>query len=149
MYCEVYKMQVFHSFEEINNAPEVVIALGTFDGIHLGHQKVMRTAMDKAAELGGSSMVVTFSAHPFSILCPPKEPARLATISQKVRYIADLGIDGLVLLPMISVPAIAISKIGWIRCPNGRFLVLLRLRRRIKSRRICCSYWDFVMNESF
>jgi riboflavin kinase/FMN adenylyltransferase len=100
MYCEVYKMQVFHSFEEIKNSPEVVIALGTFDGIHLGHQKVMRTAMDKAAELGGSSMVVTFSAHPFSVLCPSKEPARLATISQKVRYIADLGINGLVLLPM-------------------------------------------------
>lgn len=93
-------MEVFHSFEEITDYKGAVVALGTFDGVHLGHQKVMRTAMDKAAETGGKSVVITFAAHPFSVLCPKKEPARLATVGQKIRYIAEVGIDGLVLLPM-------------------------------------------------
>lgn len=65
-------MEVFHSFEEITDYKGAVVALGTFDGVHLGHQKVMRTAMDKAAETGGKSVVITFAAHPFSVLCPKR-----------------------------------------------------------------------------
>ena len=93
-------MQVFHSFQEITDCCGAVVALGTFDGVHLGHQMVMKTAMEKAAEKGVKAMVVTFGAHPFSVLCPEKEPARLATVEQKEKYIAAVGIDGLVLLPM-------------------------------------------------
>ena len=93
-------MEVFHSFQEVTNCSGSVVALGTFDGVHLGHRKVMGKAMAKAAEIGGKSVVVTFAAHPFSVLCPEKEPLRLATVGQKVRYIADVGIDALVLLPM-------------------------------------------------
>ncbi|MCI1822015.1 MAG: bifunctional riboflavin kinase/FAD synthetase [Megasphaera sp.] len=93
-------MQVFHSFEEVAGCPNAVIALGTFDGIHLGHQKVMQEAIKKAKSIGGTAVVVTFSAHPFSVLCPQREPVRLATVDQKIRYISDLGIDALILLPM-------------------------------------------------
>ena len=71
-------------------------AFGVFDGVHLGHQMVMKTAMEKAAQKGVKAMVVTFGAHPFSVLCPDKEPARLATVEQKEEYIAAVGIDGLV-----------------------------------------------------
>ena len=93
-------MHVFHSFEEIPTPPHAVIALGTFDGVHRGHQEVMQKAIAKARNTGTTSMVVTFAAHPFSVLCPEREPLRLATIPQKVRYIAEQGIDSLVLLPM-------------------------------------------------
>lgn len=93
-------MDVFHSFQEVAHMERAVVALGTFDGVHLGHQKVMRTAMEKAASLGKKAVVVTFSAHPLSILCPEKEPARLATVEQKIEYIAQVGIDGLVILTM-------------------------------------------------
>ncbi len=93
-------MQIFHSFQEITDCRGAVVALGTFDGVHLGHQMVMKTAMEKAAEKGVKAMVITFGAHPFSVLCPEKEPARLATVEQKEAYIAAVGMDGLVLLPM-------------------------------------------------
>ena len=93
-------MQVFHSFQEITDCCGAVVALGTFDGVHLGHQMVMKTAMEKAAEKGVKAMVVTFGAHPFSVLCPEKGMVRLATVEQKEAYIAAVGIDGLVLLPM-------------------------------------------------
>lgn len=93
-------MEVFHSFEEIHNCPRSVIALGTFDGVHLGHQMVMAKAREIARHMDASSAVVTFAAHPLSILFPEKEPLRLATVQQKIRYIDDQGIDILVLLAM-------------------------------------------------
>lgn len=93
-------MQVFHSFEEAQDYTATVVALGTFDGVHLGHQMVMKTAIDTARRLQAKAVVVTFAAHPLSVLCPEKEPARLATVKQKERYIKELGLDGLVLLPM-------------------------------------------------
>lgn len=93
-------MQVFHSFQEITDCKGAVVALGTFDGVHLGHQMVMKTAMERAAAYGVKTMVVTFSAHPLSVLMPEREPARLATVEQKKEYIEGVGIDGLVLLPM-------------------------------------------------
>ena len=93
-------MQVFHSFEEAQDYTATVVALGTFDGVHLGHQMVMKTAIDTARRLQAKAVVVTFVAHPLSVLCPEKEPVRLATVQQKERYIRELGLDGLVLLPM-------------------------------------------------
>ena len=94
-------MEIFHSFQEITGFTGAVVALGTFDGIHKGHQMVMKTAIKRAAAGGVKTMVVTFTAHPMSVLCPEKEPLRLATIAQKAEYIEDVGIDGLVLLPII------------------------------------------------
>ena len=93
-------MEIFHSFQEITGVTGAVVALGTVDGIHKGHQMVMKTAIKRAAAGGVKTMVVTFTAHPMSVLCPEKEPLRLATIGQKAEYIEDVGIDGLVLLPM-------------------------------------------------
>ena len=93
-------MQVFHSFEEAQDYTATVVALGTFDGVHLGHQMVMKTAIDTARKMQAKAVVVTFAAHPLSVLCPEKEPVRLATVQQKERYIRELGLDGLVLLPM-------------------------------------------------
>lgn len=93
-------MKVFHSFEEIKDCPNAVVALGTFDGVHLGHKKVMQTAIDKARKISGTAVAVTFSGHPFSVICPQREPLRLSTIEQKVRFIANAGMDAVVLLPM-------------------------------------------------
>ena len=93
-------MEIFHSFQEITGFTGAVVALGTFDGIHKGQQMVMKTAIKRAAAGGVKTMVVTFTAHPMSVLCPEKEPLRLATIAQKAEYIEAVGIDGLVLLPM-------------------------------------------------
>lgn len=76
-------MEIFHSFQEITGFTGAVVALGTFDGIHKGHQMVMKTAIKRAAAGGVKTMVVTFTAHPMSVLCPEKEPLRLATIAQR------------------------------------------------------------------
>lgn len=93
-------MEIFHSFQEIAGFTGAVVALGTFDGVHRGHQLVMKAAKKQAAARGVKTLVVTFAAHPLSVLCPDKEPLRLATLRQKASYIAATGMDGLVLLPM-------------------------------------------------
>ena len=88
-------MEIFHSFQEITGFTGAVVALGTFDGVHRGHQMVMKTAIKRAAACGVKTMVVTFMAHPLSVLCPEKEPLRLATIGQKAEYVeAGDGIPG-------------------------------------------------------
>ncbi|KXB90894.1 bifunctional riboflavin kinase/FAD synthetase [Megasphaera hutchinsoni] len=93
-------MEIFHSFQEVKGCQHAVVALGTFDGVHMGHQKVMQKAIEEADMKGYKSVVVTFSGHPLSVLQPDKEPVRLATMAQKIQYIQDVGIDVLVILPL-------------------------------------------------
>jgi riboflavin kinase/FMN adenylyltransferase len=70
-----------------------VLALGNFDGVHLGHQAIIRQAVVRAHEIGGTSMVFTFDPHPLQVLAPEKAPLLLTTFGQKMRCIAALGIS--------------------------------------------------------
>lgn len=73
-----------------------VIALGYFDGIHLGHQKLIKTTKKIAKELNIKSAVYTFKTHPLSILSPEKVPKLLFTNNKKIKIIQSLGIDFLI-----------------------------------------------------
>lgn len=72
--------------------PKPVVALGNFDGVHLGHQAIFRQVVARAQEIGGTSMVFTFDPHPAHVLAPEKAPPLLTTFAQKMRLIAALGI---------------------------------------------------------
>jgi riboflavin kinase/FMN adenylyltransferase len=69
-----------------------VLALGNFDGVHLGHQAIFRQVVRRAQELDGTSMVFTFDPHPSQVLAPDKAPLLLTTFAQKMRLIAATGI---------------------------------------------------------
>jgi riboflavin kinase/FMN adenylyltransferase len=73
--------------------PKPVLALGNFDGVHLGHQAIFRQVVSRAQEIGGTSMVFTFEPHPLQLLAPEKSPPLLTTFEQKMRLIAALGIE--------------------------------------------------------
>jgi len=75
-----------------------VVTVGFFDGVHLGHQAVLRTVTERAASRGVRSVAVTFDRHPREVLSPGNEPRLLTTVERKARLIADLGIDVLVVL---------------------------------------------------
>jgi riboflavin kinase/FMN adenylyltransferase len=69
------------------------LALGVFDGVHLGHQAVMARAVQAAACGGGMAGVLTFDAHPVRVLAPERAPvALLATLEHKAKIISELGI---------------------------------------------------------
>ncbi|MBI5076100.1 MAG: bifunctional riboflavin kinase/FAD synthetase [Nitrospirae bacterium] len=76
-----------------------VITLGNFDGIHLGHQELVRMVMKRAQEIQGQSMVVTFRPHPLKILAPDKCPPLISIYEEKIELFRKLGIDVLVKIP--------------------------------------------------
>lgn len=73
-----------------------VLAIGTFDGIHIGHQSVLRTAVQLAQEQKVLSAVLTFANHPLSVIAPAKMPKEIISLKQKEKLLADLGFDVLV-----------------------------------------------------
>ncbi len=76
-----------------------IITLGNFDGIHLGHQELIRMVIRRARETGGTSLVVTFRPHPLKILAPEKCPPLISIYEEKIRLIEALGVDALVKIP--------------------------------------------------
>lgn len=79
--------------------PGSVVTLGNFDGIHLGHQELIRMIIRRAQETGTLSVVVTFRPHPLKILAPEKCPPLISIYEEKIRLIEQLGVDVLVKIP--------------------------------------------------
>ncbi len=76
-----------------------IITLGNFDGLHLGHQELIKKIILRAKESGGLSMVVTFRPHPLKILAPEKCPPLISIYEEKIQLFEKLGIDVLVKIP--------------------------------------------------
>ena len=92
-------MQIFSNEDkQIPSLPSLCLTLGIFDGIHLGHQKIIRRVMEKAAQIGGTSCVVTFDPHPREILTPDAAPDLLTSTDKKIQLIERLGVDALCLI---------------------------------------------------
>lgn len=87
-------MRIHHSLAAIEpcSYPKPVLALGNFDGVHLGHQNIFRHVVRKAEEIGGTPMAFTFDRHPLKILAPERAPLALTTNSQKSSLIGALGV---------------------------------------------------------
>src|SRR5215468_4146474 len=76
-----------------------VVALGTFDGVHLAHAKILATAVRRARELGVSSVVCTFDRNPAAVLRPDRAPAPIATLEENLERIAAHGPDAALVIP--------------------------------------------------
>ncbi|MGB7848381.1 MAG: bifunctional riboflavin kinase/FAD synthetase [Candidatus Acidiferrum sp.] len=76
-----------------------VVAIGTFDGIHLGHQKVLEFAIKRAKECGAVSTALTFEPPPVKVLRPEVAPARISTNQQRMDWFGVLGLEAAVVLP--------------------------------------------------
>ncbi|MBS1723742.1 MAG: bifunctional riboflavin kinase/FAD synthetase [Armatimonadetes bacterium] len=93
-------MKVFFGTDLVTATwPAATICIGVFDGVHLGHQTVIRSAVEKARENGEPCALVTFDRHPAWILAPDRVPASLATLSQNLEQFARMEIDIGVVLP--------------------------------------------------
>lgn len=93
-------MQVLHSIAQLARVPgPTVLAIGVFDGVHLGHQAVLNRALADAAQRGGNSVAVTFDPHPLRVLRPDKAPRLLTSTAHKIRLIQNLGIPYLLIIP--------------------------------------------------
>ena len=85
-------MKIIHGPSEFAGAASVV-ALGMFDGVHIGHQALIRRAVALARALGAESIVCTFDRHPLSVLFPDKAPVPLLPLEANLEKFARLGAD--------------------------------------------------------
>ncbi len=76
-----------------------VLTIGNFDGVHIGHQALFHTAIEKAEALGGTSVAMTFEPHPMRVLKQKDRPPLITLYEQKVELIANCGLDVLICIP--------------------------------------------------
>ena len=88
-------MQIIHNISDLKSlSGPLHLALGVFDGVHLGHQAVIQNAVNASHESGGQVGVVTFEPHPVRVLAPDRAPRRiLASIEHKANLLGDMGVD--------------------------------------------------------
>jgi riboflavin kinase / FMN adenylyltransferase len=79
--------------------PAPVVALGTFDGVHLGHRQVIGAAVSRARVLGGTAVAVTFEPHPLEVLRPSATPILLTTLDERLALFEEIGADVALVLP--------------------------------------------------
>jgi riboflavin kinase/FMN adenylyltransferase len=77
----------------------VCLAVGFFDGVHLGHQEVLRQTLARAHRIGGEAWVMTFDPHPLKILTPDSAPQLLTDTRHKLELLSHFGLDGCILVP--------------------------------------------------
>jgi riboflavin kinase/FMN adenylyltransferase len=78
--------------------PAPALAIGNFDGVHLGHQALVRAAVQDARTRAGCTMVLTFDPHPVRVLAPERAPRALLTLEQRAELLGGLGVDTVAVL---------------------------------------------------
>jgi riboflavin kinase / FMN adenylyltransferase len=92
-------MNVLRSISDLSALPgPLFLAIGVFDGVHLGHQAVISTSARHAKDVGGTPVVVTFDPHPAKVLRPNDAPHLLTATQHKIALIRDLGVAHLLVL---------------------------------------------------
>lgn len=92
-------MKIYHSLDQFN-ARSPVVSIGTFDGLHKGHQLILETLKKRAAEMNGESVVFTFYPHPRIVTSPNESNLRLLTTrEEKEALFKKYGIDHLIIYP--------------------------------------------------
>src|SRR6201995_409174 len=87
-------MQIFRNLDELrDNQQRSIVSVGNFDGVHLGHQLVLKSMLDRAREAGAQSVVVTFDPHPSHVLHSSRRTPLITPLSQKLDLLAASGID--------------------------------------------------------
>lgn len=86
-------MRLFHGTDNADIARPTVLTLGVFDGLHLGHQLIMKTVVERARAVNAAPTVITFEPHPRAVLHPESAPPLLQTFDQKIEALSVLGIE--------------------------------------------------------
>jgi riboflavin kinase / FMN adenylyltransferase len=93
-------MKVYYELEDFKTLPNAVVASGTFDGVHLGHQKILESLVNGAKKYNGESVLITFFPHPRTVLFNDgKNLKQLTTLDEKIALIESFGVDHLLIIP--------------------------------------------------
>lgn len=98
-YYKIIALKIFHSIKDFSSPKKTILTLGTFDGVHIGHKKILEKVIQHTLDQEYESLVLTFFPHPRMILQERSEIKLLNTISEKVSLLEQLGIQNLVIHP--------------------------------------------------
>src|SRR6201992_2546444 len=86
-------MKIFHDLDNAKIAKPTVLTLGVFDGLHLGHQAIMRQVVERASVTGAVASAITFDPHPRSVVHAESAPPLLQTLDQRLANMKVIGIE--------------------------------------------------------
>lgn len=93
-------MKTYHQLTEFKKLNNAIVTIGTFDGVHYGHQKIIKRLCELAKMSGGESVILTFFPHPRMIIDPENQSLKMInTIKEKTEILANLGVDHLIITP--------------------------------------------------
>jgi len=92
-------LKIFNSIQSFHSSKKTIVTIGTFDGVHLGHQKIIEQITKSAHAVNCESVVLTFFPHPRTVLQKDSEMKQLNTLDEKIILLDNLGIDNLVVHP--------------------------------------------------
>ncbi|MFZ6013640.1 MAG: adenylyltransferase/cytidyltransferase family protein, partial [Bacteroidota bacterium] len=93
-------MKIYHGLDDFTKLDYAVVTSGTFDGVHVGHQKILSRLREVASRYNGETVVITFWPHPRLVLHPEDDSLKLLnTFEEKAALLKDHGIQHLVRIP--------------------------------------------------
>jgi riboflavin kinase / FMN adenylyltransferase len=92
-------LKIFHSINDFHSTKKTILTLGTFDGVHIGHKKILERVIQNTENKEYESLVLTFFPHPRMVLQEKSEIRLLNTISEKIDLLEKIGIENLVIHP--------------------------------------------------
>lgn len=93
-------MKIYRSLDDFSPVENAVVTIGTFDGVHIGHQKILAHLKEAAQKINGETILLTFFPHPRLIINPDDDSLRLINdIEEKVSQLSKVGIDHLIIIP--------------------------------------------------
>ena len=92
-------MKIYFHIDEFKGCANAVVTTGTFDGVHLGHRKIINRVADVARTIGGETVLLTFDPHPRMVLFPERKQLLLNALEEKIKRLNEAGIDHLIIHP--------------------------------------------------
>jgi riboflavin kinase/FMN adenylyltransferase len=92
-------LELFSNIQHFKSSKPLVVTIGTFDGVHTGHRKIIGKLMDAAQKIEGESAILTFNPHPRTVLFPDSNQVCLNTNEEKAELLRQTGIDNLIVHP--------------------------------------------------
>jgi len=93
-------LKIYHNLTDFSKLDNAIVTIGTFDGVHFGHQKIIRQLVEKAKADNGESVILTFFPHPRMIIDPENQDLKMInTINEKAEILKSLGVDHLIITP--------------------------------------------------
>jgi len=92
-------LKIFHSIDSFQSAKKTIITIGTFDGVHIGHQKIVNKLLENAKNRNVESAILTFFPHPRMVLQDQTEMRLLSTIDERTKLLEKNGVDNLIIHP--------------------------------------------------